>query len=1623
MRKITHLLTLLLMVLSLQSFAQDEGFETTAVGSIPNGWTRYQSENDDPGFEVQDQTGYAYEGTHYLVHEGVDITTESTSWVVSNSIHVGAGYELKFAWRGRWSNAYNYSGIYISTASNDPVANPGDFTELQEFSPANYPNTWLLWNEETINLASSTYANQNIYIAFKYVGDHAHDFFIDKVVVAPMPYCESPQNLAVSDRGFDYIDVDWTGVIGATEYEVAWGTPGFDPTNNPANTMVVTTNAAHITGLTQETEYDIYVRTNCSSFNHSLWTGPVNVTTAGPPPANDDCTNAINLTVYDNNASAGNETDANTINATDSGTHPSCDDIGVNLDVWYTFTVPAGEDQVMVITAGTNGSTIEAALYDSCGGTEMDCKGPSNTKIFSGLTAGQTYTLQVWHDEYNAGPFKIAIEKLPPAPVNDDCANALSLTVYDSGASAGNETPASNFSAHDSGIHPSCDNTGVNLDVWYNFTVPAGENSVYVLTGGAQGDKIKAAVYDSCGGAEMDCKGTGNIKQFIGLTAGQTYILQVWTDNTDAGPFNIALEKTPPPPACGDTFYDDGGATGDYSANMNYAVTLVPDTTGDLVTVTFNSFDMEQGYDGVMIYDGLDNNAPLFDSGSTFGRPTCPDGAWTGDPSGAFTADGHSFTATNAAGAITLVFTSDFTVQRAGWEAVVSCSPPPSCPAPSYLSASNITDTQADLSWTQLGSVNTWNIEYGSTGFTQGNGTMINGVTNNPYTLTGLSASMSYDFYVQADCGSGDTSTWSGPYTFSTACGVVSNFPYNYGFEDVPSNTGGDWDISCWSADPQNTGSDAYSGPYRWTVTDGGTPSSATGPDGAHSGTQYAYTESSGSDNGDQAMLISPVFDLSSLTTPQVTFYYHMFGDTMGSLSFDTYDGTTWTNDVWTVSGEQQSAEADPWLSISVVIPQNTTQFRFRGTRGGGYTSDMAVDDITVEEAPTCPAPIGLSASNIQDYQVDLTWTENGSATTWNIEYGPSGFTQGQGTTISGVTNNPYTLTGLTPSTNYDFYVQSVCGTNDTSTWTGPYTFSTACGTVTTYPYTYGFEDVPSNDEGNWDTSCWSADPQNTGADAFSGPYRWTVTDGTTPSSSTGPSSAHSGTQYAYAESSGSNPGDEAMLISPVFDMSSLTTPQISFFYYMYGMNIGSLSLDTYDGTTWTNDVWTLSGQAQASDSDPWLIANVVVPQNTTQFRFRAVRGADYTSDIAIDDIIVLEAPSCPMPTGLSASNILANQADLSWTPGNNETMWNIEYGPTGFTQGSGTVISGITSNPYTLTGLTPETSYDFYVQADCGSGDTSIWAGPYTFVTPVSCPAPSGLNASNIHTDQADLGWIPGSTETMWNIEYGPAGFTQGNGTLVNGVTNNPYTLTGLSSGTAYDFYVQADCGGGDSSTWVGPYTFMTPPGCGDTIYDDGGPNGDYSPNLNISFTIYPDNAGDVVTVTFNSFDMEEGYDGVMIYDGVDTGAPLFDSGSTFGEPTCPDGAWTGAPGDTYTADGHSFTATNTDGALTLVFMSDYTIQLSGWEASIACAPSALTDHQIEGVKFYPNPVDNTLNITAGKNIESVRIYSITGQEVINARPESTQTQINMSRLRNGVYFVKAQINGQLTAFKVVKK
>jgi len=178
----------------------------------------------------------------------------------------------------------------------------------------------------------------------------------------------------------------------------------------------------------------------------------------------------------------------------------------------------------------------------------------------------------------------------------------------------------------------------------------------------------------------------------------------------------------------------------------------------------------------------------------------------------------------------------------------------------------------------------------------------------------------------------------------SSGCsGGISVYPYTEGFE----NTLGAWTQS--SADDIN-----------WTVDANGTPSSNTGPGSASQGSYYIYVEASGNGTGypnKRAIITSPCFDLSGMTSPTFDFDYHMYGASdMGTIALEasTDDGGSWIS-IWNQSGNK----GNQWNSTSVDLSPyagGTVQLRFNRFVGSTWQADIAIDNINLSEpaAPTC---------------------------------------------------------------------------------------------------------------------------------------------------------------------------------------------------------------------------------------------------------------------------------------------------------------------------------------------------------------------------------------------------------------------------------------------------------------------------------------------------------------------------------------------------------------------------------------------------------------------------------------------------------------------------------------------
>jgi len=796
------------------------------------------------------------------------------------------------------------------------------------------------------------------------------------------------------------------------------------------------------------------------------------------------------------------------------------------------------------------------------------------------------------------------------------------------------------------------------------------------------------------------------------------------------------------------------------------------------------------------------------------------------------------------------------------------------CNNPTALNATNITVNSAALNWTAGGTETSWQIQYGSAGFTLGSGTIVN-ASSKPYTITGLLDDSNYSFYVKANCSNGLISDWAGPYNFTTLSSCLS-------------------------------------------------PTSLTAS---------AITTSSASLNWTQG----------STETQWILEW--------GQSGFAHGAGTTvnLTSKPYSLTGLQES----------------TTYSYYVKANCGGVKQSPWAGPFSFTTLSTCPPPTALTATNIGTNSASLSWISGGSESQWIVEWGIAGFNLGSGVTEN-VVSLPLTLNTLANGTQYNYYVKADCGGGKKSTWAGPFTFTTnsvSCNiSISNFPWNESFEDglIPN---------CWTQVYEN-------GTVSWMVGAG---NNSNHPSTAQDGLKNAFIKiNNPANKGKITKLITPQLDLSNLANIQLSFWHVQQAWSADQDELRVYYKTSPTG-TWVLLN-AYTSVINSWTQHTINLPNKSSQYYIAFESTTKYGYGIGIDNVTVSgTAVTCTNPNNLNAATITTNSANLSWTETGTATEWILEWGLQGFASGSGTSVN-LTAANYALSGLSPNTSYQFYVKANCG-GQTSSQAGPFTFttlqnpcvvstfpwtegfeggvipncwseslstganhwqylkgngtsyptnshtgvknavlkrtttgadttklITPafdlshlenpilklwhtqaawatdqdqlkiyyknstsgvwtllvaytasvttwtertiplpnkssdytiafegiakygygaclddisitgtvVTCAAPTNLSASNLEESSAIINWTENNGATTWQIEYGTQGFTPGSGTIVN-VTTKPYTITGLNANTYYTYYVKSNCNTSNTSSLSDPYTFKTT--CGSPI------------------------------------------------------------------------------------------------------------------------------------------------------------------------------------------------------------
>eukprot|EP01047_Picozoa_sp_COSAG01_P017191 COSAG01_NODE_904_length_12843_cov_83.351146_2_plen_2267_part_00 len=372
------------------------------------------------------------------------------------------------------------------------------------------------------------------------------------------------------------------------------------------------------------------------------------------------------------------------------------------------------------------------------------------------------------------------------------------------------------------------------------------------------------------------------------------------------------------------------------------------------------------------------------------------------------------------------------------------------------------------------------------------------------------------------------------------------------------------------------------SGKKRWTRGTT-TPSANTGAQRAQSGKYFVYLETSGGNKGDVSYLESPA-RLAAAKVRSMSFYYHMYGASMGSLSVEARVNGTWAATGWSLKGNQHTSDSAPWTQVAVNLPMGTNQVRFKGTDGTSWAGDMAVDSVQFSplQSKACDASKAPVNGAVGDCTGSLSAMRS-CQPTCNAGYAISGPSTcpiwGGVLTAATCTKLPMCLPGtipaFVPNSAIIACVKPGCSFDTTT--------SSLCG--------------------------WTA----------SGKKRWTRGT-TTPSANTGAQRAQSGKYFVYLETSGGNKGDVSYLESPA-RLAAAKVRSMSFYYHMYGASMGSLSVEARVNGTWAATGWSLKGNQHTSDSAPWTQVAVNLPMGTNQVRFKGTDGISWTGDMAIDSV------------------------------------------------------------------------------------------------------------------------------------------------------------------------------------------------------------------------------------------------------------------------------------------------------------------------------------------------------------------------------------------------------------------
>lgn len=390
-------------------------------------------------------------------------------------------------------------------------------------------------------------------------------------------------------------------------------------------------------------------------------------------------------------------------------------------------------------------------------------------------------------------------------------------------------------------------------------------------------------------------------------------------------------------------------------------------------------------------------------------------------------------------------------------------------------------------------------------------------------------------------------------------------------------------------------------------------------------------------------------------------------------------------------------------------------------------------------EFSKCPSPDEISFTDLLQDSVKFSWNNpTGAATSWEYvvlpasEDGPTG----SGTTTS--SNENVEITGLSPATDYRFYVRPVCD-GEPGVWSDGHLFTTQCG-VYDLPYYTGFIGADENNP----EPCWTIIDVNGDGETWNYMAGWDIDN------------------YATIWTETNQNYNHDYLVSPQIHIpTSDLTKKIRFKQQIVGWVDNAQSSysikASYTGIGEDNFTEVIVPETIVDNEIGWEEVTFDIPSHISgDVNFAWIVspvGSGHTAvRLSITEVFIFE--DCAEPSDLTVLDVTETSAQLSWTPAStDDSEWEVFVTPRGGTAPT-TQTPGVIFDDSTIwyEDLDNGVRYDYYVRTSCSDTAKSDWVGPFEFYTLCSPIAEPYYETFDLNLDEYELN-DPLTRRFCWTI------------------------------------------------------------------------------------------------------------------------------------------------------------------------------------------------------------------------------------------------------------------------------